>query len=107
MNKKQIYRHGDVDIIQVTELPQGLKEANTLTLAYGEVTGHHHSFTVADKPNLTVYEDEQGNKWIDVREPSALTHQEHKTLTIKKGFYQVKIEREFNPFDEAINKVRD
>lgn len=105
--KKYNYRHGDVDIIGVEKLPEGLKEVNTLTLAFGEATGHHHSFAVADRKNLTIYEDAQGNKWITVAKNSALTHQEHKTLTIKKGFYQVKIEQEFDPFKDEINKVRD
>jgi hypothetical protein len=104
---KNIYRHGDVDIIEIDTIPPGLKKQDNLTVAYGEATGHHHTIVV-DRPNLCfVYVDDKGNKWIEAQADVVITHQEHKTLKIKKGFYQVKIEREFNPFDEVINQVRD
>ena len=38
-----IIRHGDVDI-RKGRIPPSAKITDTKTLAYGEVTGHHHSF---------------------------------------------------------------
>lgn len=99
----KIYRHGDVDIKEVKELPRGLKKADNLTLAYGEQTGHHHTLV----GNAEVFTDNLGNKWFVANEDCQITHQEHKTLEIKKGFYEVKIEREFDPWSEEINKVKD
>lgn len=97
------YRHGDVDIKQIDALPDNLKKIDSKTLAYGEQTGHHHTLV----GNAEVYEDNLGNKWFVANEDCAITHEEHKTIEIKKGYYQVKIEREFDPFEEAVKQVVD
>ena len=102
-----IYRHGDVLIKQIDKLPENLKQLKSLTIAEGEATGHHHTI-VCDKPNMVlVYQDDNGIKYIQALEDCQITHQEHKTIEIKKGMYITTIEKEFNPFDEEINKVKD
>lgn len=102
------YRHGDVDIREVkeSEVPKNLKKLDTLTLAFGEATGHHHTL-VAEPMRAVVFEDEKGQKWVRLDDKAELTHQEHKTLTIEKGWYLIQIEQEFDPFKDAIQKVRD
>lgn len=101
-----IYRHGDVDIIQINELPPNLQKHDNLTLAFGEATGHHHTL-VAEPEMAFVFVDEKGNKFFEAKADIKITHQEHKTLEIKKGYYKVLIEKEYNPFDEKINEVKD
>jgi len=101
------YRHGDVDIKSIDKLPENLKKQDNLTLALGEVTGHHHTL-VCDKPNMVfVLVDSDGTKYIDAKEDCILTHQEHETIKIEKGMYVVKIEQEYDPFAEEIKKVQD
>lgn len=101
------YRHGDVDIIQTDKLPDGAVLLDTLTVAYGEITGHHHSF-VTDKKDIVRLYEKDGKKYIHViGEEATITHQEHAPLKIKQGIYFVETEREFDPFKEAIQAVRD
>ena len=42
-NKKNIFRQGDVLLVPVKEIPSGLVQTKKVTLALGEVTGHHHT----------------------------------------------------------------
>lgn len=103
-----IYRHGDVDIKQVNELPKGLKKIKGTTLALGEVTGHHHTLIKErESQSILVFESAEGIKYFQVSEPTQLTHQEHDTLVIEPGVYEVKIEQEFDPFADEIRKVQD
>ncbi len=37
-----LFRHGDVILKSVENLPPNAKEHKSVTLAYGEVTGHSH-----------------------------------------------------------------
>ena len=103
---KNNYRNGDLLIKQIDELPKNIKKIDGGTLAFGEVTGHHHTI-VADRETLQLYEDEQGRKYFMLKKSAPLTHQEHKTITIEKGLYLVENEREFDPFKDEIRKVWD
>jgi len=113
---KIIIRHGDVDI-RPGLIPSSAKKTDTKTLAYGEVTGHHHSF--AKSAQVLVFEPtnndtvQVGNeaipvqKYLRVKQDSVLSHQEHNPLTIPKGDYVILQERTYDPFKEEIKKVID
>lgn len=101
----KLYRHGDLLIKEISKLPDNLKKLDNTTLAYGEVTGHHH--TITKQPWVTVYQNDGGIKFVQLDEKAELTHQEHKTIEIEKGLYEVIIEKEFDPWSEEINKVKD
>lgn len=115
--KKQFIRHGDVDIRPISAIPKNIKKNKTKTLAYGEVTGHHHSFTnnaqvtVWDAPpqeTITVGDEQiRVEKYLEVREDSRLSHQEHKTVIVPKGVYAILQEREYNPFEQDVRRVLD
>lgn len=109
-------RHGDVDIRPVNSIPKR-HVTESKTLAYGEVTGHHHSFE--ESSQVLVYEaiDEdtiqvgnetlQVQKWLEVKQDSVLSHQEHESRVVPKGKYAILQEREYNPFDQEIRRVLD
>lgn len=62
-------------------------ENGLITIAHGEVTGHHHSF---DSNCGVAFIDDQrpNNTWLSVEtEATDLTHQEHSTITHTKGDY--------------------
>lgn len=101
----KIYRHGDLLIREIKELPKDLKKLEHTTLALGEATGHHH--TLIKTKGVQVYENEQLLKFFVVKEPTDLTHQEHKTIVIEPAKYEVIIEREFDPFSDLIRQVKD
>lgn len=110
MNK--LYRQGDVLLVRVNEIPGDAKpvkrENGRLVLAYGEVTGHHHSIAVQDGVELVTSEQaDELRMWLSVTtdEPVALTHQEHATIMVPPGLYERRIQREYSP--EAIRNVAD
>lgn len=103
---EKLYRHGDLCIKRVAELPKGLKKKKDAVLALGEITGHSHVL-VPLKKKVQVYENEQGQVLFEVEQEAKLTHQEHKTIIIGKGIYTVIREREYNPFEAEIRQVLD
>ena len=106
LGDKFLYRNGDLLIRQIDKLPKGLKKLDTNILAEGQFTGHNHKI-VAEPIDLTIYTDNEGKKYFNLNKDSDLTHQEHKTIKIKKGLYELVIEQEFDPFQEVINQVKD
>jgi len=104
----EIYRHGDVLLTKIESIPKEAKKIAGATLALGEVTGHHHSFTSG---TVQLYEPKtatDGVKYVDVATKSAsLTHQEHKEIRVPQGQYKMSIEREYNPMDKVIRQVMD
>ena len=104
------YRHGDISFHPLKELPKNLKkvEHNGMWIAaYGEVTGHKHIVKERENDSFFLYQDEKGNFILDVQKPVTITHEEHKTITIKKGFYIKEQEREYDYFELKSMKVLD
>ncbi len=96
-----MYRQGDVLLVKVDELPSGLRKKDNI-LAYGEATGHMHQFK---SPSVAVYDG--GDVQYAVLESEAiLEHQEHDNLTIEKGIYEVRIQREVDLLQE-VRQVMD
>jgi len=95
-------QQGDV-LIKRTNVLKG-KKLNHLTLAKGESTGHHHTITEGD---AELYEHE-GTLYLKVNsEEATLTHQEHDTVVIPKGDYQIDVVREYDHWAEEAKSVRD
>jgi hypothetical protein len=100
-------QQGDVILnkIEITEkeLENG-KMLNHLTLAEGESTGHHHSI-ISGVAQLIIL----NNKTIlnVLSDYAKLEHQEHKSFEVPKGKWEVKIVREYDPFEEEIRQVKD
>jgi len=103
-NNKPI-RQGDVLMIPVKSIPTGLIKTKKLTLAYGEVTGHHH--TIAGNNTAIGYADVEDStpQWLDVADKAVLVHQEHNPVVLDEGKYQVIIQSEYTP--KEIKKVAD
>jgi hypothetical protein len=102
--KNKIYRQGDVLLIPVNQFPDNLKKTKKVTLALGEVTGHHHTIFAG----ATGYADDEESlaEFINVYEDSAvLTHQEHDAVVIPRGKYRSVIQSEYTP--EEIKRVAD
>jgi len=96
------YQQGDV-IIERVELIKG-KKLGHLTLAEGEVTGHHHRVIEGD---AELYE-EKDVLYLSVKSDEAqVGHEEHDTITIPKGDYVVRGVREYDHFSEEARRVQD
>jgi hypothetical protein len=96
-----MYRQGDVLIIPVDSIPEKLdameREDGRVVLAHGELTGHAHAIkdegaALFRDPKLTaVFMRVSGDA------PVALEHEDHDTIMIPPGKYQVVRQREYSP----------
>jgi hypothetical protein len=92
-------RQGDI-VIRKTEKPvTGVLKEDRI-IAYGEVTGHTHT-VIGD---AKVFET-ANQLMIDVAGTAEVIHQEHKTITLPKGIYEVVGQREWTDANER--KVTD
>ena len=104
-----MFRQGDVLIVPIARLPADLepvkREHGRLVLAHGEVTGHAHA--IKDNRAALFRDPELAAIFMHVSGdgPVALEHQEHDTIHIPPGDYQVIRQREYTP--DAIRNVAD
>jgi len=104
MNK--IYRQGDVLVVSIKLIPKSAeasKDKGDIILAHGEVTGHAHR--IAEQPAKAALWSANAERFLQVMETVALTHEEHSTVTIPPGNYQVVIQTEYSPIE--LRKVTD
>jgi len=97
-----IIRQGDVLLKKVEKIPKGLKKRDDKTVALGELTGHHHTFS----GQVCVFGEMGKRQFVDVQQQSVLEHQEHKNIVVPKGKYEVIIQREFSALD-GVRQVMD
>ena len=99
MNRTLEYQQGDVLLFSGVEIPKSLKPVKTNLLWKGQQ--HHHrvrgKFSITKKGDL-VFLKSQGCE---------LFHEEHKTLKIPTGVYQLSIVNEFDHWLEESRKVID
>lgn len=96
MARQQMYRQGDVAVVRVSDMPQGAiqreRENGRVVLAHGEVTGHAH---VVTGPAELFDADRQ--TFLRVGEGAEIRHEEHSTIPLPAGVYQVIRQREYQP----------
>jgi len=104
--KPTMYRQGDVLLVacgRVEVSKQVEREGGRIVLAHGEVTGHAHAISSMD---ATLFMDEATlNRYLDVRAPVTLDHEEHGRIELPSGFYEVRRQREYRP--EGLRQVAD
>ena len=89
------YRHGDVFLREIAELPTAARRTlveGDVILAYGEVTGHAHRIAT---PGVAMW-NASTQEYLTVETPAALTHEEHGTITLPPGTYEVIHQREWD-----------
>lgn len=101
-----MWRHGDVFIAAVSEIPSGTRKLSHCILAEGELTGHVHRIKERNVSELFEGNDRDDVRYLRVTaETATLIHQEHHDIQLPRGEYRVWIQREYSP--EAIRKVID
>lgn len=123
-NENTYYRHGDLLFIKVNEIPKDFitkrktpkKHKRGVVIAEGEQTGHHH--TIEQVEEYYDYQFRGGRiSFVKIDKPVKLEHEEHGTIVLEPGTYQVNFQRELNwenldnknnsLLDEATRVVRD
>lgn len=90
-----IWRQGDVFIIATPNLPRLGRVQRPPVLAEGEVTGHTHS--LADPASGHIF-SVRGELYLEVVADSAtIVHEEHAPVTLPRGGYAIRIQREYSP----------
>ena len=103
----EVIRQGDVAIIRTDrQLPSGCGavklENGRVILAHGEVTGHAHAL---EPDGVALLESPEGRRFLKVDKEAAVTHEEHATVTIPEGIWEVRRQREYSP--QEIRVVAD
>ena len=110
MKTRKLYRQGDVLVREVTEIPTGLKKVpldkGRVILAYGEVTGHAHA-VLGDVEFLAADLKEMQDRFLRVEQEAQIVHEEHSTITLPPGLYEVVRQREYTSADMAPMMVAD
>jgi hypothetical protein len=108
-NQGRIYRQGDVLLVAVSSKPETAveqieRENGAIVLAHGEATGHAHAIK---SKGATLFRDQKLQAiFLQVSDvPALLEHQEHTTIELPPGNYEVIRQREYSP--EAIRQVQD
>ena len=96
------YRQGDVLLIAVDAIPGRAvpvpRDQGEIVLAYGEVTGHRHAITEPRAELLALPDQEIERRFLRVVGVQArLLHEEHDTITVPPGSYQVVRQQEYVP----------
>lgn len=103
MTVKKYARQGDLLFVKHDKKVTGLKKAQDMIVAHGEVTGHSHQ--VAENDGVAVLENEKGDKFVESQTEWQVVHDEHGPISFGEGFWEVRRQREYSP--EAIRRVVD
>lgn len=103
--KKALYsvRQGDVLLVKASTVPDTAQRVpGEVILAYGEVTGHAHRIIEKHKAE---YFDANAERFLQVAERTALTHEEHSAIVLDKGVYRQAFQVE--DFGDQVRRVED
>ena len=100
-NNNRMFRHGDVLLIPISELPQDAKKLDRKELAFGEKTGHAHRIDIGD-----LFETKDGKLYLRAKKLTKVSHEEHKSSPIPQGVYLVTQKRQYNA-ENGWERVQD
>jgi hypothetical protein len=83
-------------LLKVAELPRGAQQQppkGRIILAWGEVTGHAHAVPME---HAVLYKHQE-DSYLNVLQPTGLTHEEHSRIDLQPGVYKVVLQREYTP----------
>jgi hypothetical protein len=94
-----LLRQGDVLLIARAAKPTCAltprpADRGRVILAYGEVTGHAHAL---DAALAELFEDRAGGLFLRASAGAALAHEEHGTIQVAPGWYEIRRQREYSP----------
>lgn len=104
--KTPMYRQGDVMLLE-SDLPKDAVKQTVRTknipLVFGAVTGHTHA---VDKKGVGLYQAGQ-RRFVVAQEATAIRHEEHGTIDIPIGVWEVINQREYSATEQMSRQVID
>jgi len=101
------YRQGDVFIIQTDMIPAQAEKQNEksrIVLEHGEVTGHAHAINDTKEADLYL---QNARKFLEVCMSASVSHEEHKTIVLPKGNYEVRRQCTWSALEAMARLVAD
>ena len=92
-------QQGDVLLIAIRDIPVGAKVVRKDKIAFGEITGHSHT------ARGVIVMEREGREYLDVPKDNKITHEDHPTVKLPAGRYEIRIQQEYFPTGER--NVRD
>lgn len=108
--KNKMLQQGDVLLRPIEVAPKNCKEIKDMrgvVLAEGEATGHYHGIegcegvALLEAPDNKRYLVNSTSKTVDLK------HQEHKTIPVPPGVFEIDQVREYDYFNEIERRVID
>lgn len=87
-------RQGDLLFVNVNEIPSGSVVKEDGVIAEGEVTGHKHRISDSTKATLLMV---GLVAYVKALQETEIIHEEHGTVTLPPGDWQVIRQREYEP----------
>jgi len=98
MNKTLRFQQGDVLFLKVDQVPADSKlttKQSVITLVEGETTGHAHRLQNWENTSELYVKD--GVMYLDIQEDKQdIIHEEHDTIVLEKGTYEIGRIREYD-----------
>ena len=107
------FQQGDCLFFETMIPKVTLERSDNPILQHGEHTGHKHAlrFMHEGKRTTPLFEvltnKETGSRYLKIGEPADLVHEEHKTIAVPPGEYEIRIVREYDHFKEEAREVVD
>lgn len=103
---KRQYRQGDVFVIESAIPSTAEKQPQTarIILEQGTATGHSHGINRTEQADLFV---DGIHKYLDVRGEAPVTHEEHSTINLPEGTYEVRRQITWSALEEMGRVVAD
>lgn len=96
-----MWRHGDLLIRKVDNIPPTAQKLAHRVLAEGEATGHSHRLSAG----VVLETTDKKSRYVRLARPAVVTHEEHAKIDLPAGNYEVVYQREYTP--AAIVRVQD
>ena len=104
-----LYQQGDVLLkvvkkkVDLSKAKRVERESGRLILAHGEATGHAHAVL---EEGVELFEVD-GTLFCKATKEFEVKHEEHKTVKVPPGTYEVQRVKEYDHFAEEAKQVRD
>jgi hypothetical protein len=101
-----IVRQGDLLLRKVEKLPKRARTVKSDVILEGEATGHAHRIT--DGEIFRFWSQESGDQmFVKVDKGTTLIHEEHASIALDPGIYEVVRQREYDPDAKTPQWVMD
>jgi len=86
-----MFRQGDILIKKVSQIPKSATKKKDNIILRGESSGHAHRLNFGNIYNWN------GSLFLDAYDDATITHEEHGTIELERGIYEVVRQRESDP----------